>query len=66
MMRGRLVQIDLPEPRDLLPEAASDCRATFNVSLKRNFGPRQQANGDVGLADCGKTAGHRVTKSGRD
>jgi hypothetical protein len=40
---------------DLLPAAAiakqAECRATFNASLKRNFGPRQQANGDVGLAD---------------
>jgi hypothetical protein len=70
VMHGRLAKIDLPKARDLLFETATakkaKCSIAFHVSLKRNLGPRPQANGHVGLADRGKPSRRRVTKSGRD
>jgi hypothetical protein len=60
VMPGRLLWIDLPEARDLLFETTVahewECCIAFHVSLKRNFGPRQQANRHVPLADRGKAA----------
>jgi hypothetical protein len=69
-MPCRLLWTDLPEARDLLFEIAIahewECCVAFHVSLKRNFGPGQQANGYVGLANRGKAACCRSTKSGRN
>jgi hypothetical protein len=69
-MHGRLIWIDLPKARELLLQTAAPEEAeqsiAFHVSLKRNLSPWQQANGHFGLADRGKAARWRGTKSGRN
>jgi hypothetical protein len=70
VMHGWLVWINLPKARELLLQTAAPEEAeqsiAFHVSFKRNFGPGQQANGYVGLANRGKAACWRSTKSGRN
>src|SRR5215470_15292483 len=69
-MSVRLLIIDLPEARHLLPDLSVQQEGAkrgviFHFVLEREFRAWKQTNRDVGLSNCCESAGDRVRKPRR-
>jgi hypothetical protein len=70
VMVVRVVQVDLLEARDLLPQLLvgeeAECVLALDFALKHELRPRKEADGDIRLSDGRKAARDRVRELCRD